>query len=92
MELDHDNPARCADASSAGPHEGKDLDAFDVPTLVGLLAGIDEGEPRVTTGKRILTAGIPAGESTRRAMRQAGGKRFVARANDGGGGLPDPWP
>jgi hypothetical protein len=41
MELDHDTGAMRG-RILAGPHEGKDLDAFDVPTLVGLLASIDE--------------------------------------------------
>jgi DnaJ-like protein len=41
MELDHDSGAMRG-RMLAGPYEGKDLDAFDVATLVGLLAGIDE--------------------------------------------------
>lgn len=41
MELDHDTGAMRG-RILAGPHEGKDLDALDVPMLVSLLAGIDE--------------------------------------------------
>jgi len=41
MELDHDTGAMRG-RILAGPHEGTELDALDVPTLVSLLAGIDE--------------------------------------------------
>jgi hypothetical protein len=41
MELDHDSGAMRG-RILAGPHEGRDLDALDVATLVSLLAGIDE--------------------------------------------------
>jgi len=41
MELDHDSGAMHGHIL-AGPHEGAALDALDVPTLVGLLAAIDE--------------------------------------------------
>ena len=41
MELDHDTGAMRGHIL-AGPHEGTELDALDVPTLVSLLAGIDE--------------------------------------------------
>ena len=41
MELDHDTGAMRG-RILAGPHEGSDLDALDVATLVSLLAGIDE--------------------------------------------------
>jgi hypothetical protein len=41
MELDHDSGAMRG-RILAGPHEGQDLDALDMPTLVNLLAGIDE--------------------------------------------------
>ncbi len=41
MELDHDSGAMRG-RILAGPYEGQDLDALDMPTLVSLLAGIDE--------------------------------------------------
>jgi hypothetical protein len=41
MELDHDSGAMRG-RILAGQYEGQDLDALDVPTLVSLLAGIDE--------------------------------------------------
>ena len=41
MELDHDTGAMRG-RILAGPHEGVTLDALDVATLSGLLAGIDE--------------------------------------------------
>ena len=41
MELDHDSGAMRG-RILAGVYEGQDLDALDVPTLVSLLAGIDE--------------------------------------------------
>jgi len=41
MELDHDSGAMRG-RILAGPHEGKDLDALDVTTLVSLLGAIDE--------------------------------------------------
>jgi hypothetical protein len=41
MELDHDTGAMRGRVL-AGPHEGVTLDALDVSTLVGSLAGIDE--------------------------------------------------
>ena len=41
MELEHDTGAMRG-TILAGPHEGKSLDALDVPTLTGLLTQIDE--------------------------------------------------
>jgi hypothetical protein len=41
MELDHDS-GTMQGRILAGPHEGKSLDALDVPTLLGLLPQIDE--------------------------------------------------
>jgi hypothetical protein len=41
MELDHDSGAMQG-RILAGPHEGQLLDALDVPTLVGLMAGFDD--------------------------------------------------
>jgi hypothetical protein len=41
MELDHDTGAMRGRILT-GPYEGRELDALDVPTLVSLLAGIDE--------------------------------------------------
>ncbi len=48
MELDHDSGAMRG-RILAGPHEGVPLEALDVPTLVGFLAGIDE-ESRALLG------------------------------------------
>src|SRR6266702_6296660 len=67
MELDHDSGAMRG-RILAGRHEGAVLDALDLATLLGLLAEIDRRAARYL--QRILTAGIPAGVSTRRLMRQ----------------------
>jgi len=48
MELDHDTGAMRGQIL-AGPHAGADLEKFDVVTLVGFLAGIDE-ESRALLG------------------------------------------
>ena len=88
MELDHDSGAMIG-RILAGPHEGKSLDALDVPTLLGLLPQIDE------ESRALLAAYLDRREPSWRENAQsgssAGNGATRIRENDGGGGLSDPW-
>ena len=76
MELDHDSGAMRGRVL-AGRHQGAALEQLDVETLVAMLERDRRGKPRATWWL-ILTAGIPAGVSTRRRTRQRGGARRAA--------------
>ncbi len=69
MELDHDTGAMRGTIIK-GKHEGVPLEALDIETLAALAAEVDE-ESRALL-QLILTAGSPAGVTTRRPMRQRG--------------------
>ena len=65
MELDHDSGAMIG-RILAGPHEGKSLDALDVPTLLGLLPQIDE------ESRALLAAYLDRREPSWRENAQSG--------------------
>ena len=72
MELDHDSGSMRG-TILAGRHQGAALDALDLSTLIGLLPNSTTTAARYWP--RILTAGSPAGVSTRRRVRRRGSGR-----------------
>src|SRR5262249_10943777 len=88
MELEHDTGAMHG-RILVGRHEGRSLDALDIATLVGLLPEIDE-ESRALLAT-YLDRRDPAWRDHAQGDATAG-SGAGGRANDGAGGLSDPWP
>ena len=92
MELDHYSGVMRG-RILAGHHDGASLDTLDVPTLVGLMSGIDDDS------RSLMMAYLDRREPRWReyAKRNAGTgraerRRGARQRNDGRGGLSDPWP